>query len=287
LKKVTKLLKAHSDELTETIQEDWVSERKIRKWKLDNEAHVSPWDVLINESSPYQQRMLSIYRPGNICDCTKWDEGRVFEWCSSIGAEYVAYAELFKNANIDGNLLLEFSMIDFQELGIRPLHSLNILLELEKVRTNKSYLILPWSPVEVIEWLEVNDVTCNTELVKSENMNGDLLCIVSKEILMVDLNFSEASAQKLIEHREKQMIDRPCFRFLLGRKFIDRRVYELVRNGRVSFNLLLKDSDALTKVEEIILSGISPEFLKELREFAKNCISFKNPNKSVKSVIIN
>lgn len=168
-------------------------------------------------------------------------------------------------------MLIEFSISDFEELGIPALQTLKIILRLERLKTNESYLLLPLSSSEVIEWLKVNELTCNLELLKTKNICGDLLCLLTKSILMVDLSFSESTAQNLIDIREKQMINRSCLRFLLGKKLKDKNIYELVRRG-VSPDVLLNYNKFLSKVEQIFVANLPPKLLhQELRDFEIKC----------------
>jgi len=205
-------------------------------------------------------------RPGPVFDFSLWGEEEVFKWLSNLGVDYESYAKLFKSAKIGGDELAEFSREDLEELGIPTLHRLNIALELERLRIGIPQLLLPWTPEEVIDWLKINGLEFNFDLVRSQNISGDLFSILTKASLIDDLKFTETTAQKLVDLRRNQMIDRCFFGSIIGKEYVDRRLYELIRKGIVDYELFMKDYQVLTKVEHSLLDSISPDFIKEFKD---------------------
>jgi hypothetical protein len=213
---------------------------------------------------------LAVFLKVVVPNCLTMDEGTVIEWLSNLGENYTAYAELFSREQVNGETLLKLTKADLEELGVHPVHYMNIMLELEKLKKGKPFLFSPWGAEDVVNWLEENGLVgaqCNT-MNNVFNISGDLLCLMTRENLVRDLKLSEDSAQSLIDLREEHLLDRTCFGVILAEgEEVDNHAYELLRGGRITSSLLLKEHT--TYNEQKLLTELTPELLKKLRTFAK------------------
>lgn len=263
IKKINWNTSAYLDRLTETSQDsEEFCAKTANKWKREYASCGYEWERLVPKN-----KRLRLNQDSDI----DWKNSEVAEWLSELGEEYDRYAELFKREDVDGTVLLELTIQDFQEMGIAPLHYLKIIIELQKLQTGRSYLLLPWSPDEVIRWLENYQLNDNPDEIKTQKVNGDLLCVLTKDALTADLKFTELTAQKIVELRKELKLERCCFGMVLAEKEIEERVYELFRKGRVTTSLLLKEEAFFTPEEKSYIKDIPPTLLKKLREFSRTC----------------
>jgi len=258
LKKIKRIIPIRFEQIKESSEEEQFPQKTVTMWKQEHAQHGYAWEMLEGERKCEWNNKAA-----------NSDEKCFFASLRDLGGDYISYGKLFAAQNVEDETLFEFSKNDLAELGISGLHSLGILLEIEKVKKCETHFLLPWSSNEVTEWIEKHDLLCDIQFVRSQNLNGDLLCMLTKDMLQKDLNFSEATANKFIDLRQELKMERCCFGLLLGRSSIDSIMYEHVRTGRISFGILLKDIKLLNKTEQTILDSISPKFQIEFRDFAK------------------
>lgn len=236
-------------------------ERTVTEWKRWYSSSGYAWER-VAECNDHKQIHWDT-------DTKNWNEAEVAEWLGGLGDGYVRYAEVFEREKVEGATLFEFTIDDFQDIGIPELHCLKIMLELEKLRTGRLYLLNAWSHEEVIGWLEINALNDSPEEIRTQKVNGDLMSMLTKEILITDLKFRKSTAQKFVELREEQQLERCCFAIVFAGQKIDKTVYELLRTGRVTSALLKKKEELITTEEQTIIEGIPPVLLKKLIEFVK------------------
>lgn len=247
------------DRLDENKDEEIKNVQVTSKWKHDLKIEGYLWEKLMPRSK----------RPRLEPESMGWDEGTVIEWLRNLGESYTAYAEVFRGEQVDGETLLKLTKGDLEELGVNPLHYLNILIELEKLRTGKPYLFSAWGCEDVTNWLQQNGLAyADFAPIKNHNISGDLLCLMARDNLVHDLRLSEENAQTLIDLREEHLLDRTCFGLILGEgEQVNTNVYELLRGGHITSSILQKEHT--TYNEQKLLTELTPELLQKLKTYAK------------------
>jgi len=259
VKKIKRGSPCRLDRLEEQRDEEIKNVQVTSKWKHDYSTEGYSWEKLMPKSK----------RPRLEPESMWWDEGTVIDWLRDLGESYTAYAELFSREQVDGETLLKLTKADLEELGMHPLHYLNILIELEKLKTGKTYLFSEWGCEDMVNRLQQNGFTsvdCTT--MKNHNISGDLLCLMTRDNLVRDLRLSEDTAQTLMDLREEHLLDRTCFGLILVEgEEVSSNVYKLLRDGRITSSLLLKEHT--TYNEQKLLTELTSELLQKLRTYSK------------------